>query len=211
VIVRRSAIRAAMWWSVALGVLVATTVRVRATDSGYLFFDREGLILANAWRSPWLDGVFLSLTWAGSLMVLLPLVLAVGMLLWRGGHRGEARFVVAALVGASLLVQLAKHLALRPRPDLFAALTPVVSPLSFPSAHAAQVTAVAAALLLVAARLKPGYRRWALPVLLLTVVLVDFSRLYLQVHYPSDVLAGTIAAGCWVLGLRAFDRNPVSA
>ena len=137
-------------------------------------------------------------------MVLLPLVSAVGMLLWRRGYRGEARFVVAALVGASLLAHLVKHLVLRPRPDLFAALTSVASPLSFPSAHAAQVTAVAAALLLVAPRLTARYRRWALPALLVIVVLVDFSRLYLQVHYLSDVLAGTIAAGCWVLGLRAL-------
>ncbi len=36
------------------------------------------------------------------------------------------------------------------------------------------------------------------------VLLVDFSRLYLQVHYPSDVLAGSIAAACWVMGLRVF-------
>ena len=202
-IVGRSAIRAALWWSVALGTLVATTVRVRAAESGHLFFDREGLILANAWRSPWLDGAFLSLTWLGSLMVLLPLVSAVGMLLWRRGHRGEARFVIVALVGASLLAHLAKHLVLRPRPDLFAALTSVASPLSFPSAHAAQVTAVAAALLLVAPRLTARYRRWALPALLVIVVLVDFSRLYLQVHYPTDVLAGLVLG---IVLVAAADR-----
>jgi len=207
VIVVPSAIRAALWWSVALGTLVAASAWIRAGESGQLFFDREGLILANAWRSPWLDWIFLSLTWLGSLLILLPLVLAVGTLLWRRGHRGEARFIVGALAGASLLAQLAKHLALRPRPDLFAALAPVASPLSFPSAHAVQATAVAAAVWLVAARLEPRYRQWLMPVLLLIVVLVDFSRLYLQVHYPSDVLAGTVAAGCWVVGLRALMRT----
>ena len=205
--VRRGAIRAALWWSVALGTLAAASAWIRAGESGQLFFDREGLILANAWRSPWLDWIFLGLTWLGSLLTLLPLVLAVGTLLWRRGHRGEACFIVGALAGASLLAQLVKHLTLRPRPDLFAALAPVASPLSFPSAHAVQATAVAAALWLVAARLTPRYRQWLMPVLLLIVVLVDSSRLYLQVHYPSDVVAGTIAAGCWVVGLQALMRT----
>lgn len=203
-IVGPSAIRAALWWSVALGTLVAASAWIRAGESGQLFFDRGGLILANAWRSPWLDRVLLSLTWLGSLLILLPLVLAAATLLWRQAHRGEARFIVVALAGASLLAQLAKHLALRPRPDLFAALTPVASPLSFPSAHAVQATAIAAAFWLVAARLTPRRRQWLIPLLLVIVALVDFSRLYLQVHYPSDVLAGTIAAGCWVVGLRAL-------
>ena len=204
---RRGAIRAAPWWSAALGTLVAAGAWIRAAESGQLFFDREGLILANAWRSPWLDQVFLSLTWLGSLLILLPLVLAAATLLWRRGHRDDAWFIVGALAGASLLTQLAKYLALRPRPDLFAALTSVGSPWSFPSAHAVQATAVAAAVWLVAVRLTPHYRQWLMPVLLLIVVLVDFSRLYLQVHYPSDVLAGTIVAGCWVAGLRALMRT----
>lgn len=209
--VRRGAIQAALWWSLALGTLTAASAWIRAGESGQLLVDRQGLILANAWRSPWLDWVFLSLTWLGSLLILLPLVLAVGTLLWRRGHRSEACFIGVALAGASLLAQLVKHLALRPRPDLFAALTWVDSPLSFPSAHAVQATAVAAAVWLIAARLTPRYRQCLLPVLLLIVVLVDYSRIYLQVHYPSDVLAGTIAAGCWVLGLRAFDLKLFSA
>lgn len=116
-----------------------------------------------------------------------------------------------ALAGASILAHVTKHLALRPRPDLFSALTPVVSPLSFPSAHAAQATAVAMALLLVVARRTPRCRRWAIPLALSIVALVCLSRLYLQAHYPSDVLAGTIAAACWVVGLRALERRPVNA
>ena len=201
---RRCGIRAVLWWSAGLGTLVATGAWIRAGASGLLFYDREGLMLANAWRSPWLDGVFLGLTWLGSLMVLLPLGLAIGVLLWRGGHRGEAGVLIAVLLGASLLAPLAKRLAPRPRPDLFPALTSVAEPFSFPSAHAAQVTAVAAALLLVAARLAPRCRRWAIPLALSIAALVCLSRVYLQVHYPSDVLAGIFAAACWMVGLRAL-------
>jgi len=185
-------------------MLAGGAAGIRVGESGHLFFDREVLILANAWRSPWLDEVFLSLTWLGSLLILLPLALAAGALLWRGGYRREARFIVVALAGASLLARLVKDLTLRPRPDLFAPLTPVGSEFSFPSAHAAQATAVVAALWLVAVRLTPQRRQWLIPLLLVMVALVDFSRLYLQVHYPSDVLAGTLAAACWVLGLSAL-------
>ena len=167
-------------------------------------FDREALQLANAWRSAPLDAAFASVTWLGSLLVLLPLVAAVGISLWRQGHRGEARFLMAALLGASALAEGAKQMVQRPRPDLFAALTPVLSPFSFPSAHAVQVTAVAAAVWVLAGHLAPRHRRRAVPVLVLIVMLVDLSRIYLQVHYPSDVLAGTIAGACWVAGLRLW-------
>lgn len=200
----RRAIQAGLWWLAALATLAATATWIGARESGLPWFDREGLMLANAWRSPWLDVAFLSLTWLGSLMVLLPLVLATGILLWRRGYRGEARFLMVALVGASLLARLAKHLALRQRPDLFAALASVDSPLSFPSSHAFQVTAVAVSALIVVARLAPRHRYWAAPALVSVALLVGVSRIYLQVHFPSDVLAGSIAAGFWVAGLHAL-------
>jgi undecaprenyl-diphosphatase len=199
----RNGIQAGLWWIAASGILMATAAWTGASEFGPPLLDCEALVLANAWRSHWLDAIFMSSTWMGSLAVLLPLVTISGILLWRRGHRGEAGFVVASLLGASVLAQVAKHLVQRPRPDLFLALIPVADPFSFPSAHAVQVTAVAVALLLVVIRLVPRYRRWALPVLVLIVVLVGFSRLYLQVHYPSDVLAGTLAAACWAMGLRA--------
>lgn len=205
----RRAIQAALWWLAALAVLVATATWI---GSGSPLFDREGLILARAWRSPWLDAAFPGLTWMGSLMVLLPLVLVAGIQLWRRGYRDEARFLIVALAGAALLAQLAKHLALRQRPDVFVALASVVSPLSFPSAHAVQVTAVAISTLVVVARLAPRHRHWAAPALVSVVLLVGLSRIYLQVHFPSDVLAGSIAAGFWVAGLHAlmFAGDPAS-
>ncbi|MDP2824109.1 MAG: phosphatase PAP2 family protein [Sulfuritalea sp.] len=207
----RRAIQAGLWWIAALGTLLATNAWVMASESGIPSFDRAGLILADAWRSPWLGAAFSGLTWLGSLILLLPAVLAAAFVLWSNGHRGDARFVMGALAGASILAHLTKQLALRPRPDLFSALTPVVSPLSFPSVHAVQVTAVAAALLLVVARRAPRRQRWAALLLVSAVVLVGLSRLYLQVHYPSDVLAGTIAAACWVIGLRLVMLAPDSS
>lgn len=161
-----------------------------------LAWDHAGLTLAHAARAPWLDSLFLPLTWLGSLAVLLPLALLVW---W--SRRGErtASFVALALIGASALGHLAKLIAQRPRPDLFPPLTAMPEDWSLPSAHAAQVTAFALAWLL-----RPGTSpgRIEIAVLLAAVALVFASRLYLQVHFPTDVIAGAMLGALWVLLLR---------
>jgi undecaprenyl-diphosphatase len=161
-----------------------------------LAWDQAGLALAHAARAPWLDSVFIVVTWLGSLVLLLPLALLVWW--WRRGER-SASFVALALVGASGLGHLVKLLAARPRPDLFPPLIPMPDDWSFPSAHAAQATAFALAWLL-----RPGASpgRPEIVVLFAAVALVFASRLYLQVHFPSDVFAGALLAVLWVLFLR---------
>jgi len=200
------ALQAVLWWLAGLAVLSLGAVGIDAAGSGVPAFDRQGLLLVHAWRSPGLDILFRSLTWMGSVRVLLPLILVAAFLLWRGGHGRAACFVIAAAVGAAILAQAAKHLALRPRPELFPALVSVGSPFSFPSAHAAQVTAVAVSLLLAVVPLASHRKPWTVFVLLAVAALVGLSRVYLQVHYPSDVLAGTLAAACWTGGLHALMR-----
>ena len=161
-----------------------------------LAWDQAGLALAHAARAPWLDSVFVVVTWLGSLLVLLPLALLVW---WRRRGERSASFVALALVGASALGHLLKLIVERPRPDLFPPLIPMPDDWSFPSAHAAQVTAFALAWLL-----RPGSSpgRLEIVVLFAAVALVFASRLYLQVHFPSDVFAGALLAVLWVLFLR---------
>ncbi len=161
-----------------------------------LAWDQAGLVLAHAARVPWLDRLFAVVTWLGSLAVLLPLALLVWWL--RRGERSAA-FVALALIGASALGHLAKLIAVRPRPDLFPPLIAMPEDWSFPSAHAVQVTAFALGWLL-----RPGASPGRLEIVLLLAVaaLVAVSRPYLQVHFPSDVIAGVLAATLWVLLLR---------
>lgn len=159
-------------------------------------WDHAGLALAHAARAPWLDSLFAVVTWLGSLAVLLPLALFVW---WRWRGEKSAAFVALALIGAAALGHLVKLLAARPRPDLFPPLITMPEDSSFPSAHAVQVTAFALAWLL-----RPGAapRRIEIAVLIATVTAVFASRLYLQVHFPSDVIAGALLATLWVLLLR---------
>ncbi len=161
-----------------------------------LAWDQAGLALAHAARAPWLDSVFVVVTWLGSLLVLLPLALLVW---WRRCGERSASFVALALVGASALGHLLKLIVERPRPDLFPPLIPMPDDWSFPSAHAAQATAFALAWLL-----RPGASpgRIEIAVLFATVAVVTSSRLYLQVHFPGDVFAGALLAVLWVLFLR---------
>ena len=161
-----------------------------------LAWDQAGLALAHAARAPWLDSVFVVVTWLGSLLLLLPLAMLAWW--WRRGER-SAGFVALALIGASALGHLAKLVMARPRPDLYPPLVPMPEDWSFPSAHAAQATAFALAWLL-----RPGASpgRPEIVVLFAAVALVFASRLYLQVHFPSDVFAGALLAVLWVLFLR---------
>jgi membrane-associated phospholipid phosphatase len=161
-----------------------------------LAWDQAGLALAHAARAPWLDSLFAAVTWLGSLAVLLPLALLIW---WRRRGDRSAAFVALALIGASALGHLAKLIAARPRPDLFPPLIAMPEDWSFPSAHAVQVTAFALAWLL---RSGTTPVRTEIAVLFAAVAAVFASRLYLQVHFPSDVVAGALLATLWVLLLR---------
>ena len=158
-------------------------------------WDFAGLAMADAARAPWLDSFFLAITWLGSLAVLLPLALLVW---WQQGDR-KAGFVALALISSSALVHAVKLIAVRPRPEFFPPLIEMPGDASFPSAHAMQATAFALAWLI-----RPG-KSPALAesfILLVVVTLVCISRLYLQVHFPSDVVVGVMFAALWVLFLR---------
>ncbi len=158
-------------------------------------WDYAGLALANGVRAPWLDSFFMALTWLGSLAVLLPLA----VLAWWLRRDKNTSFVVLALISSSALVHLAKIVAARPRPDFFPSLITMPVDASFPSAHAMQATAFALAWLMQPGR-SPG--RVESGMLIAAVVLVCMSRLYLQVHFPTDIVAGVMFAALWVWCLR---------
>ncbi len=184
------------WMVLASGaLLVCGDNRCSVTD-----FDRVGLGAAHDLRNQSLDRLMMGVTWLGSLMMLLPLMGLRAWYVFREGHRRESAFIMLALLSASAIGHLFKLWVARPRPELFAAWLPMPEDWSYPSAHAMQITAAALALFLVSAR-----RHVAWAVTLSAVVLwVGLSRIYLQVHFPSDVIAGTLASALWVAGLYAL-------
>jgi membrane-associated phospholipid phosphatase len=194
-------LKVVMFWALSLAVLVGGAVVVCPNGQCALNdFDRIGLGLAHSLRTARLDRLMPWLTWLGSLLLLLPLAGVGAWFLYRGGRGREAGFMMLALLGSSALSHLVKLRVARPRPDLFAAWLPIPETWSYPSSHAMQGTAAAVALILVARS-----RGTAGAVLLgVAVLLVGLPRIYLQLHFPSDVIAGTLAAALWVAGLYAL-------
>lgn len=161
-------------------------------------WDNDILLFAAAHRSDALDTLFRAVTWLGSLYLLVPITLFSAGLLWHFQKHAEAGLLILGLGGATLLVHLTKHLFDRPRPDLGERLVPLPWDSSFPSAHTTQVAAFALSVVFIAQRVWP--QGWAVVAVLAValIVLVGASRLYLQVHYPSDVLGGLVLSGIWV-------------
>lgn len=162
----------------------------------------------------WVQEAARDITALGGYTVLTLLVAAVLGHQLIGRHYHAALLVLAATVGGTLLSVLLKDLYARPRPDLVPHLTRV-STSSFPSGHAMLSAVVYLTLGALVARLVAGW--WAkvyfVGVAALLALLVGASRVYLGVHYPTDVAAGW-AAGvgwavlCW-LAARYLQRRGV--
>ena len=142
------------------------------------------------------------ITWAGSGFVLVPLAVVYCLVLGRAGLWREAAAVALSLGGAMLIYELTKALTARPRPSVEH--LQAVTGSSFPSGHATQASAFWLSLVLAlrATRVTPFALRMAGIAATALVLGVAWSRVYLGVHYPSDVLAGVILGSGWALWVR---------
>jgi undecaprenyl-diphosphatase len=137
---------------------------------------------------------------AGNILTLI-VVMVIGLLLVQRNGR-TAALVAAATLSGSVLVSWAKLYADRARPDIVPQLVEVSS-LSFPSGHAANSAIIYLTLAAVASQAvqRRRVRTYLLAVALLLVALIGVTRVYLGVHWPSDVLAGwsfgALWAWCW--------------
>ena len=149
-------------------------------------------------RSPTLEPVMIDITFLGTGTVVMMIVAVSGLFLWLTAHRYSAILLFIATTGSILLNNLLKLGFARPRPQLFDWGTHVVSS-SFPSGHAMSAAVVYGTVAYLAARLQR--RRWHRAVTMLCaivlIMLIGFTRLYLGVHYPSDVIAGMIIGLAW--------------
>jgi undecaprenyl-diphosphatase len=148
-------------------------------------------------RSGWLTTVAHGLSWLGRGYVIIPLVLISCAALYRRGMRSSALAVAVSVLGAFALSSIDKLLVGRPRPPVQHLET--VSTASFPSGHATETTAFLLALLIAFLLTKPR-PPLAVAAVIATSTLssgVALSRVYLGVHYPSDVVAGVLIGGAW--------------
>ncbi|MBF9142279.1 phosphatase PAP2 family protein [Hymenobacter properus] len=168
-------------------------------ESGGFVGDKAILEFWHAHATPALDRLALAFTAAGDPLPMSLLALATTLALARWGRRPQAWFFALSVGGAMLLNLLVKVLFARPRPALWVSLKPAFY-YSFPSGHAMGAAAVVTALGFLLKRHRYRGLVWGLG--LLFALGVGWSRLYLGVHYPSDVLAGWTGSVGWVAGLH---------
>ena len=159
----------------------------------------------HAWASPPLTAVMRTLSVVGDQGLIAALIVALAVFLLLRWRRA-ALWLVFSVAGALVLDLALKNAFHRPRPAPFFGDLP--GSYSFPSGHALFSFCFYGVLAgLLAARLRsPGLKVlvWALAAALIGGI--GLSRIYLGVHYPSDVLAGYLAAAVWVSALVAADR-----
>lgn len=166
----------------------------------------------------WLHTAAADVTALGSvtvltLLVLLALAICASLRRW-----AEALVVLVGAVGGVAISQGLKHLFLRERPDLVYRAVEAANP-SFPSGHAMLSAVVFLTLGALAARFAPKRRLKALALgaAVFVSVLVGLSRVYLGVHWASDVLAGWCVGAAWAMacwlaawGWARFFRAPLA-
>lgn len=160
-----------------------------------LAFDQAFLRAINEHSTKGLDTFFLVATeFGGVLGVAVISALLFGFLLYKK-QRYNALLLAAGVGGAALVNYIAKITFVRERPDLWEQLITETT-YSFPSGHAAGSAALALCIVAILWRTK-----WRIPALIIApiyILTIGFSRMYLGVHYLTDVAAGWILSTAWV-------------
>jgi len=186
-----------------LFVEVAGAVRddeVRSIDEAVLLAMREPGDRSDPRGPRWVEEVGRDLTALGGVAVVTLLSVAAGGFLWLTGRRRDVWLLGVAILGGQALSLGLKHGFDRPRPDLVPHASWVYTS-SFPSGHAMMSAVTYLTLGALLARVLPRRREkifvvgWALAFTGLT----GLSRVYVGVHWPSDVVAGWAVGGSWAV------------
>lgn len=149
-------------------------------------------------QSPLLTQLMVEMTYLGTGTVVITVVGVAALFLWHTEHKHSARLLLAATIGNILLNGALKLVYHRQRPSVFEWQTVAVNS-SFPSGHAMSATVVYGTVAYLLVRLQK--HTWAklltLSGAIILILLICLTRLYLGVHYPSDVLGGIIVGLAW--------------
>jgi undecaprenyl-diphosphatase len=148
----------------------------------------------------WLETAMRDATALGGTLVVTFLTLAVAGYLLLAGKRGAALFVLVSIAGAALLSTVLKEVLGRDRPPFAGELAAELTS-SFPSGHTTGAAAAYLTLGVLTARFVVSHalKIYLVALAVAVTVAVGISRVYLGVHWPSDVLAGWTLGGGWAL------------
>lgn len=183
-----------------LGVATAVLADAAAEGDGLTVFDRPTWQWFIEHRSTFATGVAKIVTSVGSTLVMGILAGAVAGVLFLRHRRGDAVMVAVVAAGGGLIIFFGKRVVGRVRPPAQYRLV-VETNQSFPSGHALESMAVIGVMtiLIVAATRSLATRWWVVSGAALVVAAVGVSRLYLGVHWATDVLEGWLTGAGWLL------------
>jgi membrane-associated phospholipid phosphatase len=188
----------ALWGLLCLIGVLVTHVLVHGTVQSV---DRG----VDVWFAAHRTGVWNSVTAVGSAMAEVQVAIAVTavvvlLLRWRLGRWYESGVLVAAMVGELVVFYAATKIVHRPRPPVIR-LDAAPPTSSFPSGHTAAAVALYGCIAILVLWIYGRRRatRAAVVVLCCVPVVVGLSRVYRGMHYPTDVLAGALLGGLWLL------------
>jgi membrane-associated phospholipid phosphatase len=166
--------------------------------------DEQVLRWFEAHRSPVLDFVMTELTTLGNVSVLSLMAGITALVLWSAGHRWSVLLLTLAAAGGLIINNALKEFFDRGRPEVVEAIAHVMSP-SFPSGHAMNSLVIFGSVAYIIGRLEPTalLERLTWLAAALLILGIGVSRVYLGVHYPSDVIAGFVAGFGWLAILPA--------
>ncbi|MGH7663997.1 MAG: phosphatase PAP2 family protein [Gemmatimonadaceae bacterium] len=174
--------------------VLASNMREGATQR----FDVAVLTWMSRHQVPWLETAMLEVTMLGNGAPVAAVVCVAALFLWLNRHRYSASLLLVATAGGMILTGILKTYFDRPRPRVFEWGAEVLT-MSFPSGHATSSAIVYGTVAYLAARLqkKRAARCLTLTAAGIVIALIGLSRMYLGVHYPSDVVAGITIGLAW--------------
>jgi undecaprenyl-diphosphatase len=191
------------------GLLFAFGVIAQIVSEGKsLAFDQKVILALRDPASPstpigpaWVQEAARDLTSLGSIIVLVIITVVVFGYLFLARKRAAAWLMIAAVFGGMALNSLLKLVFARPRPDIAYQAVRIFSS-SFPSEHAelSAITYLTIAALLAQSQSSSRIGLYCITCAALLTILIGISRIYLGVHYPTDVLGGWCIGAAWALG-----------
>lgn len=176
------------------GELAWMTLTRNAMD----MFDNFIIQLVRYYANPELDKVMLVITKLGSASFYSVFATFILLILVIRKRKIEASWLLVCLLGGNILNEALKHIFMRARPELFRVITE--TGYSFPSGHAMVALCFYGMLAFLIARKRPLWQERFVIFLIagIFIAAIGTSRIYLGVHYPTDVLAGFTAGTTWL-------------
>lgn len=186
------------WLSIcAITVYVLAEISDEVLEQEAFAIDKAILLGINQFANPALDSLMVAITRLGDPRTVVPLTLIVfTLMLWKRRFL-EAKFFALNAAGGAVLSYCLKLAFSKQRPQLWESPINEVT-FSYPSGHALGSMVLYGFLSYLAAKLYPQYAKGAYAIAAILIITIGFSRLYLGVHWPTDIIGGYGIGFLWI-------------